>query len=222
MKKNVKHRLIPFLFIILVLVACELPAFSVSPATTPLPGLIETSIVQTVAAAQTQTALFLPLPTLTPTETPLPTNTLTETPTPTATIVFIFPTSTRTRTATPTDDGTSDDGLSDEDLACRLISRNPVNNQVFNPKTDFDARWVIENTGRRTWSSDNVDYIYYSGTKMHKEPAYDLSQNVAQGDSVTIIVDMVAPKKEGNYSTTWILKIASIEFCKIQLSIVVK
>jgi hypothetical protein len=103
-----------------------------------------------------------------------------------------------------------------------LISRNPVNNQVFNPKTDFDARWVIENTGRRTWSSDNVDYIYYSGTKMHKEPAYDLSQNVAQGDSVTIIVDMVAPKKEGNYSTTWILKIASIEFCKIQLSIVVK
>ncbi len=219
MKMNVKYRLIPFLSIILVLGACELPSFSISSAATPLPGSIETSIVQTVAVAQTQTAQFLfsPTHTHTPTESPLPTSTFTETPSPTATIIFIFPTLTRTRTATPTEDG-----FSDEDWACRLISRNTANNQAFDPKTDFDARWVIENTGGKTWSNNDVDYIYSSGTKMHKKPAYDLSQNIDPGESVTIIVDMIAPKNKGNYSATWTLRSGGTQFCRLSISIVVK
>ena len=223
MKANEKYRLIPLLGIILSLVACELPVFITSSTVTPLPGSVGTSIVQTAAVAQSQTALFLPPPSHTPThtstETLLPTNTSTETPTPTETIVFIFPTSTLTRTVAPTDDGLSD---ADENLACRLISRNPANNQVFDPKIDFDARWVVENKSGNTWDSNNVDYVYLSGTKMHQKPAYDLSQNVVPGESVTIIVDMVAPKNVGTYSTTWILRSSQTEFCRFSISIVVK
>lgn len=219
MKKNVKRKLIPFLGILIVLLACELPAISVSFAATPLPSDIGTIIFETVAAAQTQTAVFLPssTPTPTPTETVLPISTSTETPTPTETIVFVFPTSTRTRTVTPTDDG-----LSDEDWVCRLISTDPANNQVIDPRKDFDARWVVRNIGERTWRSDEVDYIYYSGTEMHKSQAYDLSKNVTPGETVTITVDMIAPRNEGTYSTTWTLRSGRTQFCRLSISIVVK
>jgi len=212
-----KNKLIPFLSIILILFACELPAF-VSPAVTPQPGSLETIIVQTVGAAQSQTAQYFPSPTRTPTETLPPTNTPTETPTPTETFVFIFPTSTSTRTATPTEDVLLDEN---EDPDCRLISRKPVIDKVFDPQTDFDARWEIENISESLWNSDNIDYIYYSGRKMHRQAAYDLPQNVAPGETVTIIVDMLTPKKEGNYSTTWTLRSNQGEFCKLSISIVV-
>lgn len=217
--KYVNNKLVLFLSSILVLVACELPAFSFSPAVTPLPGSIGTSIVQTVAVARSRTALFIPEQTRTPTGTSLPTSTSTETPTPTETIIFIIPTSTRTRTATPTDDGLPN---ADEDPDCRLVSKSPANNKVFDPKTDFDARWVIENTSDSLWNENNVDYIYYSGTKMHREAAYDLPQNVDVGETVDIIVDMVTPRNEGNYSTTWTLRSNQGEFCKLSISIVVK
>ena len=221
MKKNVKHRLSAFLTIFLILVACELPAFFVSPAPTQFPGFIGTSIVQTVAAAQTQTVLFLPPPTHTPTMTFLPTSTLTETATPTATILFIIPTLTRTRTATPLPTST-EAGFSDENWACKLVSKSPTDNQAFASRMDFDARWVVENSGGKFWNSNNVDYIYYSGTKMHKKAGYDLSETVDPGESVTIIVDMMTPKKAGNYSTTWTLRSNQIEFCKLSISIIVK
>jgi hypothetical protein len=126
---------------------------------------------------------------------------------------------TLTRTATPTDNGLSDE---DEDPDCRLISKDPAKNKVFSPQTDFDARWVIENTTGSLWNSNNIDYIYFSGRKMHKEVAYDLPQNVAPGESVAIIVDMITPKKEGTYSTTWTLRSSQGEFCKLSISIVVK
>ena len=219
MKMNAKKVLVPFLSFFLTLVACELPALAISPAVTPLPGSLETSIAQTVAVAQSQTALLLPSPTRTPTETLLPVNMSTDTPTSTATIVFVFPTSTFTRTVTPTDDGLAD---TNNDPTCKLISRSPKNNQVFKPRTDFDARWVIENTSESLWNENSVDYIYYSGTKMHKISAYDLPQNVDVGETVTIIVDMVAPKNAGTYSTTWTLRSKKNEFCKLRISIVVK
>ncbi len=223
MQASVKIRtsLIPFLSIILVLVACELPSLFISSPATPLPGSIETSIVQTVAAAQTQTALFLPTPTRTPTMTSLPTSTLTETATSTATILFIITTSTRTRTATPLPSVT-EAGFSDENWACRLISKSPSDKQTFALRTDFDARWVVENVGDKSWNSNNVDYIYYSGTKMHKKDGYDLPETVDPGESVTIIVDMMTPKKAGNYSTTWIFRSSQIEFCTLSISIIVK
>jgi hypothetical protein len=219
MKTNVKNKFIPFLSAILILFACELPSFSVSPAVTPLPGILGTSIAKTFAVAQSQTALFLPPSTHTPTETLLPTRTSTVTPTSTETIIFVFPTVTLTRTVTPTDDGLSDEN---EDPDCRLISRKPAKDKVFDPQTDFDARWEIENTSDSIWKRNNIDYIYYSGRKMHKKAAYDLPQNVAPGESVTIIVDMVTPKKEGTYSTTWTLRSSQGEFCKMSISIVVK
>jgi len=221
MRMNVKNILIPFLSIALAVFACDLPSFSLSPAETPLPGSLGTSIVQTVAVARSQTALFIPEQTRTPTVTPLPTNTntSTETQTPTETIIFIIPTSTRTRTATPTDDGLP---ATNEDPDCRLVSRSPANNKVFAPQTDFDARWVIENTSDSLWNENNVDYIYYSGRKMHKQPAYDLPQNVDVGETVDIIVDMVTPKNEGNYTTTWTLRSNKGEFCKLSISLIVK
>lgn len=216
MAKLLIPKTLPWLGITLIVLACGVPALPFTSVATPVPGSIETSIVQTVAAAQTQTALFRPPATFTPTETLVPTSTFTETPTSTATIIFVFPTATRTHTATPTDDG-----LSDEEWDCRLVSRRPANNTTFDPQTDFDARWTVQNTGTRTWNRNNIDYIYYSGTKMHKKAGYDLTENVEPGETVVIIVDMIAPKNDGDYTTTWTLRSGSTEFCRLGLTIIV-
>ncbi|NOY99088.1 MAG: hypothetical protein GXP40_07785 [Chloroflexi bacterium] len=68
---------------------------------TPIPGIVDTIVAATYAAASTQTAAALPTATATPLATPTPKNTPTNTPTPTATFLFVF-TPTNTATLTPT------------------------------------------------------------------------------------------------------------------------
>ena len=145
MKKNVKHRLIPLLSILLVLFACDLPASSVSSASTPVaPGAIETIIFETAAAAQTQTAEFLP-PTQTPTRPPTSTATLTKTPLPTSTVLFLFPTNThvvlptlpgcwrRQTDKTPNPNEHDYKGT----LACAVVGQSPSDGTAFKPRKEI-------------------------------------------------------------------------------------
>jgi hypothetical protein len=71
---------------------------------------------------------------------------------------------------------------------------------------DFDAVWTIKNTSNRTWELSSVDYKFASGAKLHKRgDRYDLPQTVKPGETVRIIVDMVAPNAAGWYNTSWSL-----------------
>jgi type VI secretion system secreted protein VgrG len=100
MEKRTVLKPILMLAMILVLLACELPAIPGLAQPSPAPG-IETVIAGTAGAAQLQTLTALP-PTATPTSTPLPTNTPPDTPTPTATfILFVFSSPTFTSTPPP-------------------------------------------------------------------------------------------------------------------------
>lgn len=217
MDKKTKRRFVNWsitMLIFLVTLGCVSPFYSSSPSAAPAPGSFETMIVQTANAAFTQTALHTS-PTATVTDTPIPSNTPTETPTATSTVVFII--STWTPIPSPTIIGGE---LTGKDYSCSILSVSPRNS--MDPQTDFDAKWTVKNTGNKTWDRNSVDYAYSSGQQMHKKSVYDLPENVDSEETITLIVDMIAPKKAGTYNTFWVLRRGSTNICKMGITVVVK
>jgi len=108
---------------------------------------------------------------------------------------------------------------SSENYACQIVNVSPANGTTMKQDTDFDANWKVKNIGQKTWDQNSVDFIYYSGTEMNKRDGYDLNENVKPGEQITLVADMVAPTKNGNYTTTWALRVGDNEFCKMSLTI---
>lgn len=199
-----------------VIMACVVPGVQAPPAPTLDANLISTMIVQTGNAALSQTAAALPTntPTATFTSTPRATNT----PEPTATSTIIF----RFFSPTPKGQATGTNPASDQPYACEVMSVSPANGTGFGPRADFDAKWKVKNIGKKEWDAGSTDYIYLNGDKFHKVEGYDLQKTVKVGEIVEIIVDMIAPKDNGSYSTNWTLRVGSQKFCTLSLTIVVR
>ena len=213
-----KAKLIIWLIALGMILAC-VPSLA-TPAPPADPAAVSTFIAQTVIAASTQTAALLPTSTATATTTPTPRNTDTVTPTSTSTVIFIL--SSPTPIVIPTFTAVGGGGTSSEDYACRLVSTSPTNGATFNARDDFDAKWTVRNIGQKNWDRNNLDYRYTSGAILHKREVYDLSSNVNTGGSIELIVDMVAPKNSGNYTTTWNLYAGAKTFCNMTLTINVR
>lgn len=225
-----KTKLLYLLTAIAFVMACA-PA-ALTPYPTADPNEINTIIAQTANAASTQTAAALPTFTFTPSSTPtVPTPT--ESPTATSTVIFIL--STPTRIVVPTftsissggsggggGSGSGGGGSSSDNFACQIRSVSPANGSSMNPNTDFDGTWSVKNIGVKTWDRNSVDFVYNSGSKIHKVAGYDLKSNVKPGETIDLGVDMVAPKNSGNYTTTWVLRVGQKDFCKMSLTINVK
>jgi hypothetical protein len=216
------YRIIFFLFATATLLACVIPGLA--PVSAPIPTFdpnsINTSIAATAGAAASQTAAFLPL-TLTPTVTSLPTQTASITPTPTATFVFQIntPAGQDSTPGTPTS-GTAEAA---KEYACELVTQAPEDNSTLAPRIDFEVRWQVKNTGTLTWDSNNIDYRYASGDKLHTSSGiYDMYKNIPPQEMADIIVKMRSPGDPGTYSTVWKIRIGKTEFCKLSLTIVVK
>lgn len=196
-------------FSLLAISGCVSPFFI--PASNATSEPIETVIVKTADAAFTQTARAIS-PTATFSQTPPPTKTSTVTPTPTATVIF----STWTPIAPPTEPVI----MTGDDYACTIASSSPGGSIA--PRTDFDAKWVVYNTGKKSWDRNNTDYYYSSGARMHKKAAYDLPKNVDPGEKVSLVVDMIAPKNTGEYRVVWRLRVGKTQFCNMELNVTVK
>lgn len=211
MRKRTIYKLVSLLAIILLMLACELPALPSMNAPSPAPG-IETIIAGTAAAAQMQTLSAIP-PTATPTITILPTSTFTTTPTSTATVLFKFSTYTFTPSPQPPES---------VGAGCVLISQEPANDSVFAPKIHFETYWTIKNTGTEAWLNTNADFRYQSGTDINKKDILDLPYSVGLGSEVTLKVSMKTPEKPGTYTTNWVLVSGKTTLCKLYLRIIVK
>ncbi|HZM21397.1 MAG TPA: NBR1-Ig-like domain-containing protein [Anaerolineales bacterium] len=216
-----KAKLIGWLLVLGMVLAC-VPSLP-TPMPPPDPGAINTFIAQTVNAASSQTAAAMPTSTSTPTSTPTPRNTDTPTPTFTSTVIFILftPTPLVIPTFTVISSG-GGGGSSSDNYACQVLSVSPANGTTFGPRADFDAVWRVKNIGQKAWDRTSVDYRYTSGDKIHKVEIYDLSANVPRNGTTDVIVDMVAPRNAGTYSTTWNLYVGSKSFCNMTLRIVVR
>lgn len=89
--------------------------------------------------------------------------------------------------------------------------------------SEFDAVWTVKNVSNKTWDLSTVDYAFVSGTKMHKyNDRYDMKVTVKPGETVKIVVDMIAPKDAGVYTTTWALKDGSNTIVNLPLTLRVR
>lgn len=184
---------------ILLLAACG-PA----PAPTQDPAEIQQQVQEAVAltvAAQAADAEQQAL--AEPTNTPLPTQTEAGPATPTS----ILPTATPFVVVPPTiapNTGGNGGGVvapAKLDYDCTSRDRRPYDNTYFKSNKEFDIKWTIVNTGTKSWPAGK-DVKYFSGTQMSTTTFVELPA-MAPGDTYEVILDAVAPKKQGFYVMTW-------------------
>ena len=205
------------LILMLVLTACN--AFGPQTPATVDPNVIKATVdaastqaVLTIAAQLTSTALAQP--TNTPTVTLTPTLAVTSTPLSTSTPMA---TATKTRvpfTLAPTFTSTP------ANFNCSLVSSAPAAGQKYNINDEFDAVWVVKNTGIKNWEVGTLDLRYDSGQKMQKlGDIFDIQTLVEPNKELTLVVDMAVPATAGKYSASWKLLTDNTTLCNLSVSI---
>jgi len=205
-----KYRVPALFFVTAVMLAC-VPSIAPTLAPPPTfdPNSRSTTIAETAQAAATQTAVFIS-PTLLPTFTP----TSTHTPTATPTVTFIFVLFTPT---VPTPIPAV--GSTGKEFDCAVISTMPENGSALAADVEFNAVWQLLNIGTGNWDSASADVRYLSGDKLHTSSIYDLDHDVPSGDEIEIQVAMKTPAVSGTYTTTWVIKTKTEEYCRMSISI---
>ena len=224
--------------LLIMALACAIPGSpSVAPLPTFDPNILETSIAQTAAVAQTQTALKLPTATLTP----RPTYTPSITPTFTPTFVWALPTLTPipTYTIPPTvgtiqtpggnasveDDEEGDEEkkkgyedprkMSGKDWSCVWYGVTPPRYTVFKPQAHFTVQWMLFNSGNRDWPYHSVDFVYSGGYRHEETKIQDFPKSVGPGGEIWVRASFIAPKKAGDYQTFFYLTVGKRKFCPV-------
>ncbi|MCE1253556.1 MAG: hypothetical protein LWX83_08415 [Anaerolineae bacterium] len=181
-----------------VVAGCSVAAASPTAAPAPTQDLValHTEVAQTVVAQLTVEAALHPSATpVQPTNTsaPQPTNT------PFATLVAptlpVAPTQAARWVVQPTATKTA---YTD---ACVLQSTSPDDYSVMDPSTQFDATWVLKNTGARDWNTQF--YITKVTGDLGPSGTFFLANTVVKTDSYTFKVDMTAPRDAGTYNGTY-------------------
>lgn len=233
---NARKRVAYFwLIVTLTALSCDVSTFVPQQSIpTSEPGLIDTIVVQTAAAASTQTAALIP-PTLTPSMTRLPTKTPTITPTDTPTFIFKLKTPTKppsTRTPTPTKKSSGGGGGggggggsggggggSTATWSCQLTSQSPTNSTHFAPSTPFSMNWTVKNTSSETWLATSVDVTFLSGTNLASGTLFDTTSNTSVGSSYVVTLSMQSPAGSGTYTSNWSLLVGKTLFCPMSITI---
>lgn len=108
--------------------------------------------------------------------------------------------------------------------SCQLIAQKPEDWRVMRSRTTFDVQWTLKNTGSKVWGIHGVDVKFRGGfpvgTKIHTGPdLFDLPKKVGPGQRITLLMDMTAPKKNGDYVDNWGLYLGSTVFCKFYIAL---
>ena len=217
MKKQLKAT---FLVLLVLLTAC-------SPALTPPPeGMLETMVAATVQALPTNS----PFPTITVTITPpsvrdLPLQESTLTPYPSITPFPTF-TFTPTLTETPTEVGVaSRQGVyqGHGNFACMVMDQKPNNWVRVKPDSLVYATWSVKNVGALEWKPGHVMIDHERGDKIFAyKSVQDIPYPVKPGETKDIVIVLRAPKKGGDYHTTFILERGGDPFCRLIIGISVR
>jgi len=228
--RSVRRKTI-WLITALMILGCALPSLAApAPAQPPIvqsSDTLGTNIVQTAVAAQTQTALVLPSPTVTPTITRTPTSTYTPTPT------FIFSIFTATLIPSETSivpvsigigtaGGDGESKFTGKEWSCLVTSKYPGKGAVMAQGQTFRAYWTVLNTGTKTWTNNGVDFRYAAGLRMDGRKIQDLPVTTTPGNSITLSIQLTAPKRVDTFSTVWILKVGRRVFCGMRVTFDVK
>ena len=220
MTQTVKRILFFATAAIFLLSAC-LPQGQTTPNPVDVANQVATSVALTISAAQARTEAAQPLAT----NTTLPTQTEAVPPTatpliPSATAFVIVP---PTATVVVSGGGGGGGGgpVVVPDYDCTPVNNRPRDLTVFKKGDEFDIKWTIVNTGKKTIPA-NLDIKYFSGTVLMKAPTdtfREFGVDLKPGESVTIIIDAVAPAAKGKHVMTWV---AEGNMCYPYIAIVVE
>lgn len=204
MINNTKRILLTAFSIIFLLSAC-LPQGQATPDPGDVANQVATSVALTISAAQAQTQAAQPQAT----NTTLPTQTDAASPTatpliPSATAFVIVP-PTATVVASGGGGGGGGGSVVVPDYDCTPVNNRPRDLTAFKKGDEFDIKWTIVNTGTKTIPAKH-DISYFSGTVLMKDPTdifREFGVDLKPGESVTIIIDAVAPAEKGKHVMTW-------------------
>jgi hypothetical protein len=105
--------------------------------------------------------------------------------------------------------------------SCTIVSTAPTGTVARG--ADLDMVWEVKNTSKKNWEASSVDYKYVSGSKFYKRvDRYDLKQTVKPGETVRIVVDVIAPQTAGSYTTNWALVEGSTTLCNLSYTLRVR
>lgn len=94
------------------------------------------------------------------------------------------------------------------------------------PRTAFQARWKLKNTGTIEWEPGVIVLQYISGVKdMHgDQDRREIPVQTAPNSTFIAIVHMLSPKKAGDYAATWGLmnRATGNVFCAFTVKIIVE
>lgn len=134
------------------------------------------------------------------TDTPRPAmDTLTPIRTPTPVPPTAVPTHTAlppTPTATP---------VCDQAAAGNPLDVTITDDTQLRPGQNFTKIWRLENLGACTWTRSYAASFFY-GAQMDAPQFVSLTRDVPSGESVEIMIDMVAPETPGTYQGNWKLR----------------
>ncbi len=235
MKQNNFRKAGGLLIAFLFLLACSIPSFPAQP----LPATesrsfdaLSTIVAATAAKAQTQTAASLPSPTpsLTPSPTPTP-----ATPTPTFYFSLFSPTPpVPVETNDPHYSSSPDSPFafnistaesipySGQPWSCAVRGVHPPLGTIVEGGKEFHVTWTVLNTGWKTWTINTIDFIYKSGYRHEGKPIQDLWKNVPPGKTINLTVLFKAPKRAGEYTAIWTLKVGKQSFCGMRTVFIVE
>jgi len=182
------------LIIVLITAACNMPGYATP--TQSGASLIYTAAAQTVQARLTQvsrpgaTASGLtpsPRVTSTPPATGEPAAT---TPAPTAAAV----------NQTPASEGCHE--------ARFIRDVNIPDGTNVSPGESFEKRWLLENSGTCTWTTD-FSLVFTGGDAMGAPQSVPLNEAVPPGERVEVAISFTAPDRAGTYRSEWKLRNAA-------------
>ena len=192
MTRAIKQLLL-FIFALVALAVCgacgsldtlSFPMRSTPPSASPSsPTIAQTSEFTPAAFSTSSPTTATAADALPPTQTAAPS--LSATPLKTSTTVF-----TPTCTKLP-------------DYRCELYDQTPRNGSSLLPNADFDGRWIVKNTGAKTWQAGDVVFRYISGYEFQKRYGELALGPVKPNKTAKIIVDMLMPLEPGIYKALW-------------------
>lgn len=185
-----------------LLASCTNPAAAGEPTVDT--NAIFTAAAQTVQVQITQTAAAMPTNTVAPSETPTLTPELPALPSlppldvnVTPSVAFTLAPLPGLATATNPAPATTGD-------KAEWVTQIPTDGTRIEHGTRFDVRWTVRNTGTTTWNT-NYTIRHYAGTKLGEKSTYKFRATVKPGDSTDLVIDAVAPSKNGEYNSIWVL-----------------
>ncbi len=107
-------------------------------------------------------------------------------------------------------------------FACQVLPETAPILKTIKTGQDFDAMWLVQNVGNRTWSKQSVQYVYLRGKALQRgNSAFPLPQDAPPGETVRLVTRMQAPSQPGNYLAFWSLLEGPDIFCTLEIQLVV-